>query len=158
MPPTAARLPRRARKLTDEQRSAIAAYFAVYKGQASRAGSVLDASCHSRVQLAPRQPTYMQLCACRSSLPPCHVTCCALPPSGASDGPRGLQEKGIAKLATSLDDHPAIKRAYDLLQDAFEQVGAKWGASLVMLGRRKCFVTAGAMPLFRFLFCCHMEG
>ncbi|KAI7838794.1 hypothetical protein COHA_007409 [Chlorella ohadii] len=53
----------RARKLTDEQRSAIAAYFAVYKGQ----------------------------------------------------------EKGIAKLATSLDDHPAIKRAYDLLQDAFEQ-------------------------------------
>ena len=35
----------------------------------------------------------------------------------------GVQEKGIAKLATALDDHPAIKRAYALLQDAFEQVG-----------------------------------
>lgn len=37
--------------------------------------------------------------------------------------PLGVQEKGIAKLATALDDHPAIKRAYALLQDAFEQVG-----------------------------------
>lgn len=55
-----------ARKLTDEQRSAIAAYFAVYKGQ----------------------------------------------------------EKGIAKLATALDDHPAVQRAYALLKDAFEEVGS----------------------------------
>ena len=55
----------RARRLTDEQRSAIASYFAVYKGQ----------------------------------------------------------EKGVAKLALSLDDHPAVARAYALLSDAFEQVG-----------------------------------
>ena len=55
----------RARKLTDEQRSAIASYFAVYKGQ----------------------------------------------------------ERGVARLALSLDDHPAVKRAYELLRDAFEQVG-----------------------------------
>ncbi|PSC73481.1 DNA primase small subunit [Micractinium conductrix] len=53
----------RARKLTDEQRSAIASYFAVYKGQ----------------------------------------------------------ERGVARLALSLDDHPAVKRAYELLRDAFEQ-------------------------------------
>lgn len=53
----------RARKLSDEQRSAIASYFAVYKGQ----------------------------------------------------------ERGVAKLATALDDHPAIARAYALLRDAFEQ-------------------------------------
>ncbi|KAL4423871.1 hypothetical protein ABPG75_001172 [Micractinium tetrahymenae] len=53
----------RARKLTDEQRSAIANYFAVYKGQ----------------------------------------------------------ERGVAKLALSLDDHPAIARAYELLREAFEQ-------------------------------------
>ena len=33
-----------------------------------------------------------------------------------------MQEKGIAKLATAQEDHPAIKRAYALLQDAFEQV------------------------------------
>lgn len=55
----------RARKLTDEQRAAIANYFAVYKGQ----------------------------------------------------------ERGVAKLALALDDHPAIARAYALLQKAFEQVG-----------------------------------
>ena len=57
----------RARKLSDEQRSAIASYFAVYKGQ----------------------------------------------------------ERGVAKLATALDDHPAIARAYALLRDAFEQVGGR---------------------------------
>lgn len=53
----------RARKLTDEQRSAIAAYFAVYKGQ----------------------------------------------------------ERGVAKLALALDDHPSIARAYSLLKDTFEE-------------------------------------
>ncbi|KAL4856707.1 DNA primase small subunit [Chlorella vulgaris] len=52
----------RARKLTDEQRSAIASYFAVYKGQ----------------------------------------------------------ERGVAKLALGLDDHPALARAYALLKGAFE--------------------------------------
>lgn len=54
----------RARKLTDEQRSAIASYFAVYKGQ----------------------------------------------------------ERGVAKLALGLDDHPALARAYALLKGAFEDV------------------------------------
>lgn len=64
-PPTACnRAACRARKLTDEQRSAIANYFAVYKGQ----------------------------------------------------------ERGVAKLALALDDHPAIARAYALLQKAFVQV------------------------------------
>ena len=54
----------RARRLTDEQRSAIANYFAVYRGQ----------------------------------------------------------EKGVAKLALALEDHPAVARAYGLLRDTFEQV------------------------------------
>jgi hypothetical protein len=66
--------PCRARKLSDEQRSAIASYFAVYKGQ----------------------------------------------------------ERGVAKLATALDDHPAIARAYALLRDAFEQVGG--GVGVVVEG------------------------
>ncbi|KAL4539481.1 hypothetical protein Ndes2437B_g02147 [Nannochloris sp. 'desiccata'] len=52
----------RARKLTDEQRAAVANYFAVYKGQ----------------------------------------------------------EKGVAKLATSMEDHPAIAKAYKILRRAFE--------------------------------------
>ena len=52
----------RARKLTDEQRAAVANYFAVYKGQ----------------------------------------------------------EKGISKLATSMEDHPAIAKAYKILRHAFE--------------------------------------
>jgi DNA primase small subunit len=52
----------RARKLTDEQRAAVANYFAVYKGQ----------------------------------------------------------EKGIAKLATSMEDHPAIGKAYKILRRTFE--------------------------------------
>lgn len=51
----------RARKLTDEQRAAVANYFAVYKGQ----------------------------------------------------------EKGLAKLATGLEDHPAVAKAYDILLPAF---------------------------------------
>lgn len=55
----------RARKLSDEQRSAIASYFAVYKGQ----------------------------------------------------------ERGVAKLVLTSDDHPAIARAYALLREAFEEVG-----------------------------------
>lgn len=53
----------RARKLSDEQRSAIASYFAVYKGQ----------------------------------------------------------ERGVAKLVLTSDDHPAIARAYALLREAFEE-------------------------------------
>lgn len=52
----------RARKLTDEQRAAVANYFAVYKGQ----------------------------------------------------------EKGVAKLATGMEDHPAIAKAYQILRRAFE--------------------------------------
>ena len=44
----AARLACRARKLTDEQRSAIAAYFAVYKGQASWAGIAWIPCCQSQ--------------------------------------------------------------------------------------------------------------
>lgn len=53
----------RARRLTDEQRSAVASYFAVYKGQ----------------------------------------------------------EKGAARLATSMEDHPAVAAAYKILRAAFEQ-------------------------------------
>lgn len=53
----------RARTLTDEQRSAVASYFSVYKGQ----------------------------------------------------------EKGAAKLATTLDDHPSVSRAYEILLTAFEE-------------------------------------
>lgn len=56
---------RRARRLTDEQRSAVASYFAVYRGQ----------------------------------------------------------QKGGAKLALTLDDHPAVRRAYGVLRTAFEEVG-----------------------------------
>ena len=52
----------RARKLTDEQRSAVANYFAVYKGQ----------------------------------------------------------EKGLAKLATGIEDHPAVAKAYKVLLTAFQ--------------------------------------
>lgn len=63
---------RSARRLSDEQRSAIASYFAVYKGQ----------------------------------------------------------ERGVAKLALALDDHPAIQRAYSLLLEAFEQVWAAGAGGL----------------------------
>lgn len=109
----AARLPCRARKLTDEQRSAIAAYFAVYKGQASWAwgwGAVL---------LAANQPAvHTHAAACLLAAQHVARTHAILSPLTASEA----QEKGIAKLATALEDHPAIKRAYALLQDAFEQV------------------------------------
>lgn len=52
----------RARALTDEQRAAVANYFAVYKGQ----------------------------------------------------------EKGLAKLATTMEDHPAVARAYEILRPVFD--------------------------------------
>jgi DNA primase small subunit len=52
----------RARKLSDEQRAAVASYFSIYKGQ----------------------------------------------------------ERGGARLATTLDDHPAVSRAYEVLYKAFE--------------------------------------
>lgn len=56
----------RARRLTDEQRSAIATYFAVYKGQ----------------------------------------------------------ENGVVKLALTQTLHPAVQRAYALLEDAWREVGS----------------------------------
>ena len=83
--------PCRARKLSDEQRSAIASYFAVYKGQ----------------------------------------------------------ERGVAKLATALDDHPAIARAYALLRDAFEQVGGGVGERVGEWVRGR-----GSLPVGMFACSC----
>lgn len=57
----------RARKMTDEQRAAIANYFCVYKGQ----------------------------------------------------------EKGLVKLALGLEDHPAVARAYEILENAFVNVSLR---------------------------------
>jgi hypothetical protein len=34
------------------------------------------------------------------------------------------QEKGLARLATAADDHPAVRRAYDMLLPAWEEVCA----------------------------------
>ena len=76
-----------ARKLTDEQRSAIAAYFAVYKGQ----------------------------------------------------------EKGLAKLALALDNHPAVQRAYALLRGAFEEVRCAGGVLAMGIAAQRARVLGVGM-------------